>query len=37
MSNIAEKIIRIRTEKWLLDVAVWRSLSGGKRSPINAD
>lgn len=36
MSNIAEKIIRIRTEKWLSDVAVWRS-SGGKGSPINVD
>lgn len=37
MSNIDEKIIRIRNEKWLSDVAVWRSLSGGKGSPINDD
>ena len=37
MSNVAEKIIRVRTERWLSEVAVRRSLSDGKGSPINID
>lgn len=37
MPDVTEKTMRMRTEKWLSDLAKWRLLSGGKGSLSNVD